>query len=43
MGLKPIVRVSFEAGELIREHPPQLYNDNKQLVFEIACSSGYPV
>ena len=42
MGLKPIVRVSFEAGELIREHPPKLCNDNKQLVFEIACSSGFP-
>ena len=42
MDLKPIDRVSFEAGELIREHPPQLYNANKQLVFEIACSSGYP-
>ena len=42
MGLKPIDRVSFEAGELIREHPPKLYNANKQLVFEIACSSGFP-
>jgi hypothetical protein len=42
MGLKPIDRVSFEAGELIREHPPKLYNANKQLVFEIARSSGFP-
>lgn len=42
MGLKPIDRVSFEAGELIREHPPELYDGNKQLVFEIARWAGFP-
>jgi hypothetical protein len=42
MGLKPIDRVSFDAGELIREHPPELYDGNKQLVFEIARWAGFP-
>lgn len=42
MDLKPIDEASFKAGELLRDHPPQWHDDNKQLVFEIACSSGFP-
>lgn len=42
MDLKPIDRVRFEAGKLFRGHLPRWYDDNKQLVFEIACSSDFP-
>ncbi len=33
-----IYRHSFDAGELINAHPPQLYHPNKKLVDRIACS-----
>jgi hypothetical protein len=42
MGQAPIDRVSFEAATLLREHPPQWPSGNKQLVFDIACSSNFP-
>jgi len=42
MDLKPINRARFEADELLRDHPLKWFDENKQLVFEIACSSGFP-
>lgn len=43
MDLNPIDRVSFEAARLLREHPPQWRHDKKRLVYEIGCSSGFPI
>lgn len=39
----PIERLFFEASSLHRDYPPVWSDSNKRLVFEIACSSGYPV
>jgi len=39
---KPLERLEFEAGALIKAHPPQWHHRNKQTVYEIACSSGFP-
>jgi len=41
--MEPIHNASFEAGELIRQHPPQWDDRNKQTVFEIASSSEFPI
>jgi hypothetical protein len=43
MKLNPIDRVSFDAAELLKEHPPRWHHSNKQLVYEIGCSSGFPI
>ena len=43
MELRPIDQVRFEAGELLRDHPPRWRDDNKRVVFEIARSSGFPL
>lgn len=40
--MQPLDQMTFEAGALLATHPPQLYDDNKILVFEIARSSGFP-
>jgi hypothetical protein len=42
MQVKPLERAEFDAGRLIQEHPPRWHHRNKRLVFEIACSSGFP-
>jgi len=42
MDLKPLERITFEAGTLIREHPPRWGHANKRLVFEIASTSAFP-
>ncbi len=39
---KPLDQGTFDAGRLIREHPPRWRDGNKRLVFEIGCSSGFP-
>lgn len=38
----PLERAEFEAASLIREHPPQLHHPNKQVVYEVATSTGDP-
>lgn len=40
--MKPLEHLEFDAGSLIRNHPPRWHNRHKRLVFEIACSSGFP-
>jgi hypothetical protein len=40
--IEPIDSATFEAGHLMREHPPRWHHANKQLVYEIACGSGRP-
>ncbi len=35
----PLARREFDAAELMRTHPPQLRNANKQIVYDIACPS----
>ena len=42
MEMKPLENASFDASRLIRDHPPRWSDRNKRLVFEIACSSGFP-
>jgi hypothetical protein len=37
---QPIERLQFETTQLIREHPPQWHDRNKQIVHEIACPPG---
>lgn len=43
MDLTPIDQASFEAEKLVHDHPPHWRHGNKHLVYEIACSSGFPV
>lgn len=38
----PLETASFDAGRLICDFPPRMGHKNKQVVFEIACSSGFP-
>jgi hypothetical protein len=40
MERKSIERVHFEAGELIKKHPPRWGDRNKRVVLGIPCSSG---
>ncbi len=42
MGFQAIDRLNFDAGRLMCEYPPQWYHSNKQLVYEISQSSGFP-
>jgi len=42
MEVQPLERVEFDAVSLIQDHPPRWHHRNKRLVFEIACSSGFP-
>ena len=37
---EPIARLSFEAAALFKEHPPRLYNRNKEVVYAKACPPG---
>jgi hypothetical protein len=37
---RPLDRQSFDAGELMADHPPRVVNPNKQLVLAIACPPG---
>jgi hypothetical protein len=37
---KPLQRRTYRAAELVRRHPPVLRNENKQLLFAIACPPG---
>lgn len=36
----PLQRRTYRAAELVRQHPPVLRNENKQLLFAIACPPG---
>jgi hypothetical protein len=38
----PLVRAEFETESLIRQHPPQWHHPNKQVVYEVATSTGDP-
>ena len=42
MEVTPLERVEFDAGILMRSHPPEWRNEHKRLVFEISTSSGFP-
>lgn len=42
MEWKPLESASFDAGRLIRDSPPRMGHKNKRVVYEIACSSGFP-
>lgn len=37
---EPLQRRTYPAAELVRRHPPVLRNENKQLLFAIACPPG---
>ncbi len=37
---EPLQRRAYRAADLVRRHPPVLRNENKQLLFEIACPPG---
>jgi hypothetical protein len=37
---EPLQRRTYQAAELVRQHPPVLRNENKQVVFAIACPAG---
>ena len=37
---EPLQRRTYTAAELIRQHPPVLRNENKQVLFAIACPAG---
>ncbi len=37
---EPITRLSFDAATLFAEHPPRLYNRNKEVVYAKACPPG---
>lgn len=43
MDLNPIDHAEFDAGKLLSEYPPRWRHDNKQLVYQIGCSSGFPI
>ncbi len=43
MELIPIDRATFEADRLLSGYPPQWHHRNKHLVYEIGCSSGFPI
>lgn len=40
--MKPIEEYEFETGELVANFPPRFHNRNKEIVWEVANSSGYP-
>jgi hypothetical protein len=42
MEAKPLEQVTFDVDSLIQDHPPRWNDRNKRLVYEIACSSGFP-
>jgi hypothetical protein len=37
---EPLQRRTYQAADLMRQHPPVLRNENKQLLFAIACPAG---
>lgn len=37
---EPLQRRTYQAAELVRQHPGVLRNENKQVVFAIACPAG---
>jgi hypothetical protein len=37
---EPLQRRTYQVAELMRQHPPVLRHENKQLVFAIACPAG---
>lgn len=39
---KPLDRMRFDAAELFQDHPPRWVHRNKQVVFDLACSSNHP-
>jgi hypothetical protein len=39
---EPLESIQFDAGELVRQHPPRWRHRNKAAVYEVACSTGYP-
>src|SRR3954452_20853729 len=38
--IEPLQRRSYPAAQLVRQHPPVLRHENKQLLFAIACPTG---
>ncbi len=40
MVFEPLQRRTYEAAELMRRHPPVLRNENKQVLFAIACPAS---
>src|SRR3954451_11599445 len=38
--IEPLQRRSYAAAQLVRQHPPVLRHENKQLLFAIACPAG---
>lgn len=40
--MQPIMQIEFNAAELARDFPPRFHNRNKEIVWEIAGSSGFP-
>jgi hypothetical protein len=38
--IEPLQRRTYPAAALMRQHPPVLRHENKQLLFEIACPTG---
>lgn len=38
--IEPLQRASFNAGQLMAEHPPKLRDPNKRVVLEVACPPG---
>lgn len=37
---EPLQRRAYQAAELMRQHPGVLRNENKQVIFAIACPAG---
>jgi poly(ADP-ribose)glycohydrolase PARG len=37
---EPLLRRTYPAAELVRQHPPVLRHENKQVLFAIACPAG---
>lgn len=37
---EPIIRLTFDIGQLMREYPPDIENHNKKVIFEIAWPPG---
>lgn len=40
--MEPIYEQTFAASELMRAHPPRLIERNKQVIFEVACTTNNP-
>jgi hypothetical protein len=38
--IEPLQRRTYPAAELVRQHPPVLRHENKQVLFAIACPAG---